>query len=81
MEKDSKYLFFVIGLVAGVILTLVYLSFSEPNYSNRHECEVKEMQKNQVNYSRSIIDGVTKNDYTSAVRLYCHELMKSKSKD
>ena len=81
MEKDSKYLFFVIGLVAGVTLTLVYLSFSEPNYSNRHECEVKEMQKNQTNYNRSGAYGLTKNDYTSAVSRYCRELMKSKSKD
>ena len=81
MEKDSKYLFFVIGLVSGVTLTLVYLSFSEPNYSNRHECEVKEMQKNQTNYSRSVIDGLTTNAYARAVKLYCNELMKSKSKD
>ena len=81
MEKDSKYLFFVIGLVAGVTLTLVYLSFSEPNYSNRHECMVKEMQKNQTNYSRSVTDGVTRNDYSSAVNHYCRELMRSRSKD
>ena len=69
------------GVIAGVALTLVYINFSEPNYSSAKECEVKEMQKNQTNYTQSVTEGYDTNKYVSAVRLYCKELMKSKSED
>ena len=69
------------GVIAGVALTLVYINFSEPNYSSAKECEVKELQKNQTNYTRSLTQGYESNSYVTAVRYYCKELMKSKSED
>ncbi len=41
-EENKKYL--LIGLCIGVVITVIFLTFSPP-YSSEAECNVKELKK------------------------------------
>ena len=57
-EDNKKYL--LIGLSIGVVITVIFLTFSPP-YSSEAECNVKELQKGATT------DGY----YQTQVRIYC----------
>ena len=59
-EENKKYL--LIGLCIGVVITVIFLTFSPP-YSSEAECRVKELQKGAA----------TDTFYRNAVRTYCKE--------